>query len=59
LELALHLGKQPVLHEVATLVTLIDQDMPYTASLIGLPGLILLFHFEQSAPSRAMQLLEP
>ena len=33
--------------------------MPYTASLIQLPALLLLFKFENCGPNRAMQLLEP
>ena len=59
LELVLHLSKHPVLQDIDQLVNLLDADMPYSASLIGLPGLLLMFKYERSKPSRAMQLLQP
>ena len=59
LELLLHLNKHPVLQDVATLVSIIDTSMPYTSTLMGFPGLLLLFKNERCGPNRAMQLLAP
>lgn len=59
LELILYLSQHPVLQDVEALVKIIDDDMPYMVSLVGLPGLLLLFRYERCRPSRALQLLRP
>ena len=43
LEITLHLAKNPVLSQLDGLVDMIDGMMPYSASSIALPGLILLY----------------
>lgn len=53
------MAKHPVLSQFNELIEMIDAQMPYTASLIGLPGLLLIFRHEKCGPNRAMQLLEP
>ena len=54
LELVLYLSKHPVLQDIDQVVALIDADMPYTASLMGLPCLLVLFRNQKCRPSRAM-----
>ena len=53
------MAKHPVLSQFNELLSMIDTNLPYSASLIPLPGLLLLFRFDKFGPNRAMQLLEP
>lgn len=59
LEITLHLAKNSVLSQLDSLVDTIDGMMPYSASSIALPGLLLLYRYEHLKPKRAMQILEP
>ena len=53
------MANHPVLSQFDELLAIIDANLPYSASLIPLPGLLLLFHFDKCGPNRATQLLEP
>ena len=59
IEIALHMANHPVLSQFDELIAMIDAQMPFMASLIRLPGLILIFRHENCGPNRAMQLLDP
>ena len=53
------MANHPVLSQLDELIAMIDAQMPYMASLIRLPGLLLIFRHENCGPNRAMQLLDP
>ena len=53
------MANHPVLSQFDELIAMIDAQMPFMASLIRLPGLILIFRHENCGSNRAMQLLDP